>query len=160
MLLGRDPNRSNCERTQRKWPRRAVTGPSSQRLIGCACCRPVILDAGNDIDRFVLARLRENGLDPAHEAEKLTLLRRAEFDLKGLPTNAREVRRFVRNTKPDAFAILIEELPASPHCGERWNHRWLDVARYADSTGVDEDHPFGHSWRYQDFAMGPPFRGH
>ena len=108
----------------------------------------------NDIDRFVLARLRESGLEPPAEARKLTLLRRAKFDLQGLPPNPEEIRRFVANHEPDAFGTLVEELLASPHYGERWGRHWLDVARYADSTGVDEDKPFGNSWRYRDYVVG------
>ncbi len=120
---------------------------------------PAVPDVGpstwvrNDIDRFILARLRENGLDPSPEAEKLTLLRRAKFDLQGLPPNHKEIRSFADNTEPDALEKLVEELLGSPHYGERWGRHWLDVARYADSTGVDEDHPFGDSWRYRDYVV-------
>ena len=120
---------------------------------------PAVPDVGpsawvrNDIDRFILARLREHGLDPAPEAEKLTLLRRVKFDLQGLPPNDKEVRSFAEDTGPDALASLVEQLLGSPHYGERWGRHWLDVARYADSTGVDEDHPFGDSWRYRDYVV-------
>ena len=107
----------------------------------------------NDIDRFVLARLRESGLEPPSEAGKLTLLRRAKFDLLGLPPDQDGIRRFVADSEPDAFEGLVEELLASPHYGERWGRHWLDVARYADSTGVDEDKPFGDSWRYRDYVV-------
>ncbi|MDE0626991.1 MAG: DUF1549 and DUF1553 domain-containing protein [Bryobacterales bacterium] len=108
----------------------------------------------NDIDRFVLAKLQENGLEPPAEAGKLTLLRRAKFDLQGLPPTEQEIRRFVGDSAPDAFARLAGDLLASPHYGERWGRHWLDVARYADSTGVDEDRPFGSSWRYRDYVVG------
>ena len=107
----------------------------------------------NDIDRFVLARLRDSGVQPPPEAGKLTLLRRAKFDLQGLPPGLEEIRRFVADSEPDAFERLVEELLASPHYGERWGRHWLDVARYADSTGVDEDKPFGDSWRYRDYVV-------
>ena len=107
----------------------------------------------NDIDRFVLAKLRENGLAPAAEAGRLSLLRRAKFDLLGLPPSEEEIRRFAADSEPDAFARLVDDLLASPHYGERWGRHWLDVARYADSSGVDEDHPFGDSWRYRDYVV-------
>ena len=107
----------------------------------------------NDIDRFVLARLRENGLEPPPKATKLTLLRRAKFDLQGLSPSDDEIRRFLADSEPDGFERLVEELLASPHYGERWGRHWLDVARYADSTGVDEDKPFGDSWRYRDYVV-------
>ena len=109
--------------------------------------------ARNDIDRFVLARLREAGLDPAPPAAKATLLRRAKFDLQGLPPDRGDVRRFADDTSPDAFGSIVDDFLDSPHYGERWGRHWLDVARYADSTGVDEDHPFGDSWRYRDYVV-------
>ncbi len=121
---------------------------------------PAVPDAGpsawvrNDIDRFILARLLERGLKPAPEAGGLTLLRRAKFDLLGLLPEERDLERFNDANGPDAFGELIEELLSSPHYGERWGRHWLDVARYADSTGVDEDHPFGDSWRYRDYVVG------
>ena len=107
----------------------------------------------NDIDRFVLAKLRENGIEPSPEAGQRTLLRRASFDLHGLPPQAADMRRWTADTAPDAFGRVVEDLLASPHYGERWGRHWLDVARYADSTGVDEDHPFGDSWRYRDYVV-------
>ena len=120
---------------------------------------PLVPDVGasdwvrNDIDRFVLARLRENGLEPAPEADRLTLLRRAKFDLLGLPPNDREMIRFGSGMEAGAFGELVEDLLSSAHYGERWGRHWLDVARYADSTGVDEDQPFGDSWRYRDYVV-------
>ena len=117
---------------------------------------PAVGDAAwvrNDIDRFVLARLREGGLEPPPEAGKLTLLRRAKFDLQGLPPTEEEIRRLAADEDPGALDRLVDELLASPHYGERWGRHWLDVARYADSTGVDEDRPFGDSWRYRDYVV-------
>ena len=107
----------------------------------------------NDIDRFVLARLREADLDPAPQAAKLTLLRRAKFDLQGLPPEETEIRRFAGDNSPDALQKVVDDFLLSPHYGERWGRHWLDIARYADSTGVDEDHPFGDSWRYRDYVV-------
>ena len=107
----------------------------------------------NDIDRFVLSGLRQAGLEPAPPAAMPALLRRAKFDLQGLPPDKEEVRRFADDTSPDAFRNIVDDFLNSPHYGERWGRHWLDVARYADSTGVDEDHPFGDSWRYRDYVV-------
>ena len=109
--------------------------------------------ARNDVDRFILARLEDAGLKPAPEAPKLTLLRRAKFDLLGLPPTLEEIEQFRRDTAPGAFTRLLDRLLTSPHYGERWGRHWLDAARYADSTGVDEDHPYGDSWRYRDYVI-------
>ena len=109
--------------------------------------------ARNEIDRFILARLNATGVDPSPEASKLTLLRRASFDLLGLPPTEADMRTFLSDDGDQAFARLVERLLGSPHYGERWGRHWLDVARYADSTGVDEDHPFGNSWRYRDYVI-------
>ena len=109
--------------------------------------------ARNEIDRFILAKLRDEGVSPSPEASKLTLLRRASFDLLGLPPSEADMRAFLSDDGEQAFARLVERLLGSPHYGERWGRHWLDVARYADSTGVDEDHPFGDSWRYRDYVI-------
>ena len=109
--------------------------------------------ARNGIDRFILARLRKRGLEPAPEADIRTLLRRAKFDLLGLPSDESDLSDFVERKRSDPLGDFVERLLASPHYGERWGRHWLDVARYADSTGVDEDHPFGDSWRYRDYVV-------
>ena len=107
----------------------------------------------NEIDRFILAKLRTEDLEPAPPASKLALLRRAKFDLLGLPPTETEIREFLADTDELAFARIVEQFLGSPHYGERWGRHWLDVARFADSTGVDEDHPFGDSWRYRDYVV-------
>ena len=86
--------------------------------------------ARNPIDRFILARLEKEGLSPAREADKLTLIRRLTFDLTGLPPTPEEIRAFQQDKSPDAYEKLVERLLASPHYGERWGRHWLDVARY------------------------------
>jgi len=105
------------------------------------------------VDRFILARLDEDGLKPAPPADRLTLLRRAKFDLHGLPPSEQEIDEFLADTKPEAFARLVDRLLASPRYGEKWGRHWLDVARYGDSTGLDEDHRLPHSWRYRDYVI-------
>lgn len=109
--------------------------------------------AQKPIDAFVLAKLEENGMTPAPMAPTLTLLRRAKFDLHGLPPTLDEIKEFLSDTDPKAFARLVDRLLASPRYGERWGRHWLDVARYADSTGLDEDLRLPEAWRYRDYVI-------
>src|SRR5438132_1609714 len=93
---------------------------------------PTVKDAGwsrNDIDRFVFAKLQTQGLKPAPEADKRTLVRRVYFDLIGLPPAAEEVERFVSDATPDAYEKLIDRLLGDPHYGEKWARHWLDLVR-------------------------------
>jgi hypothetical protein len=105
------------------------------------------------IDRYVLAKLEEKRIVPAPPASKLELLRRATFDLTGLPPTTAEITQFLSDTSPDAFAKVVDRLLASPQYGERWGRHWLDVARFADSTGMDEDHLYPNAWRYRDYVV-------
>jgi cytochrome c553 len=105
------------------------------------------------IDAFVLQKLEDKGIAPAPPADKLTLLRRATFDLTGLPPTEKEMAEFLADNSPDAFAKVVERLLASPRYGEQWGRHWLDVARYADSTGNDEDHRYPHAWKYRDYVI-------
>ena len=105
------------------------------------------------IDRFILASLAAKGLTPAPTADRLTLLRRATWDLTGLPPTEAEIRDFMADRSPEAFAKVVDRLLASPRYGEKWGRHWLDVARYADSTGNDEDHRYPHAWRYRDYVI-------
>ncbi|HSI12596.1 MAG TPA: PSD1 and planctomycete cytochrome C domain-containing protein [Chthoniobacter sp.] len=114
---------------------------------------PKIADAPTPIDAFLRAKLSEKGLQPAPPTDKRTLLRRATFDLIGLPPTPEEMDAFLADTAPDAFDKVIERLLASPHYGERWGRHWLDVARYADSNGMDENIAFGNAWRYRDYVV-------
>ena len=117
---------------------------------------PTVVNArwtGNPIDRFVMAKLEEHGLEPAPPADKLTLLRRASFDLTGLPPTPQDARSFLSDQSPTAFEQMVERLLASPLYGERWGRHWLDLARYADSTGNDEDHRYPYAWKYRDYVI-------
>ena len=105
------------------------------------------------IDRFVLAKLEEKGLTPAPPAGKLALLRRVTLDLTGLPPTEAEMQAFLADSSPDAYRKVVDRLLASPRYGEKWGRHWLDVARYADSTGNDEDHRYPHAWRYRDYVI-------
>ncbi len=109
--------------------------------------------ARNDIDRFVFAKLAASGLKPAPEADKATLLRRVTFDLTGLPPTEAEISAFLTDSSSNALATVVERLLNSPRYGERWGRHWMDVARYADSTGADEDHRYPHAWRYRDYVI-------
>ncbi|MFM8470558.1 MAG: DUF1549 and DUF1553 domain-containing protein [Limisphaerales bacterium] len=105
------------------------------------------------IDAFIAAKLAEKKLSPAPRADKRTLIRRATFDLTGLPPTPEEVDAFLTDPAPDAFAKVIERLLASLAYGERWGRHWLDVARYADSNGLDENVAHGNAWRYRDYVV-------
>jgi mono/diheme cytochrome c family protein len=105
------------------------------------------------IDRFILHDLEAKGLEPAPQAEKRTLIRRATFDLIGLPPKPEEVQAFLDDKNPDAFAKVIDRLLASPRYGERWGRHWLDLARYADSNGMDENMAYANAFRYRDYVI-------
>lgn len=107
---------------------------------------------GNAIDAFVLARLEEAGLKPAAEADRITLIRRLHLDLTGLPPEPEEVNRFLADTAPGAYARQVERLLASPHYGERWAVRWLDLVRYGDTDGYDGD-KVREMWPYRDWVI-------
>jgi len=106
----------------------------------------------NAIDRFVLARLEKAGLKPSPEADRVTLVRRVYLDLVGLPPTPAEADAFVNDRRPGAYERLIDKLLASPHYGERWARRWLDLARYADTNGFEKDRPRS-VWLYRDWVI-------
>ena len=110
--------------------------------------------ADHPIDAFIGAKMPA-GLQPAPTADRLTLIRRATFDLIGLPPKPEEVEEFVKDRLPDgeAFAKIVERLLASPHYGERMAQHWLDVTRYADSSGFSNDYERGNAWRYRDYVV-------
>jgi len=105
------------------------------------------------LDRFVLSRLEAAGLSPAPPADRRTWLRRVTFDLTGLPATPDEVAAFLADDSPESFARVVDRLLASPHYGERWARHWLDVARYADSNGQDENKAMANAWRYRDYVI-------
>jgi cytochrome c553 len=107
----------------------------------------------NPIDRFILARLAERGLKPVQPADRRTLIRRATFDLTGLPPTPDEVEAFIKDAAPDAFAKVVERLLASPAYGERWGRHWLDVVRYADTAGETADYPVPEAYRYRNYVI-------
>ena len=120
---------------------------------------PAVRDSAwprSDIDRFILAKLEANGLAPAAPADKRTLLRRATFDLIGLPPTPAEIDAFLADDSPQAFARVVDRLLASPQYGERWGRHWLDVVRYADARDLIQLPPesdFREAWRYRDWVV-------
>ena len=105
------------------------------------------------IDSFFLAKLESDGLAPAPPADKRTLLRRATYDLTGMPPTPEECDAFLADAAPDAFAKVVERLLAAPAYGEKWGRKWLDVVHYADSSGNDTDHPTPLAWRYRNYVI-------
>ena len=106
----------------------------------------------NPIDAFVAARLQKEGLKPSAEANRLTLARRVHLDLIGLPPTPAEADAFAQDTRPGAYERLVDQLLASPHYGERWARKWLDLARYADSNGYEKDRNRS-IWPYRDWVI-------
>ncbi|MEM7394592.1 MAG: DUF1549 domain-containing protein, partial [Verrucomicrobiota bacterium] len=116
--------------------------------------RPVEPPPGaSSIDAFLEKMRAEQGLKPAPEADRQTLIRRLTFDLTGLPPTPADVDAFVNDASPDAWPKLVDRLLASPHYGERWGRHWLDLVRYADSNGVDENYNHPNAWRYRDYVV-------
>ena len=110
--------------------------------------------AHTDIDRFILAKLEEKNLKPVPPASKRSLLRRAYYDLTGLPPTPADVAAFERDKSPNAFAKVIDTLLESPRYGEKWGRFWLDVARYSDDRlNSERDDPYENSFRYRDWVI-------
>ncbi len=119
---------------------------------------PAVRNAGwvqTPVDAFILQKLEANGLHPARPADKRSLIRRASFDLIGLPPTPQEVQEFVRDDSSDAFAKVVDRLLASPQYGERWGRRWLDIARYADTKGYvfEEERRYPYAYTYRDYVI-------
>jgi hypothetical protein len=128
------------------WAYRPLAKPAAPAMRDAAWAR-------NDIDRFILAKLEAKGLAPAPEADRATLIRRASFDLTGLPPTPEELDAFVADESPDAYERLIDRLLASPHYGEKWARHWLDLVRYADTNGFERDSDKNAAWKYRDFVV-------
>ena len=99
------------------------------------------------------ARLQAEGLTPSPEADRQTLIRRATYDLTGLPPTPEQVDAFLADPSPLAYETLIDRLLESPHYGERWGRHWLDLVRYADTAGENSDHPIPQAWRYRNWVI-------
>ncbi len=130
----------------RHWSLAPIADPPLPTVANESWCR-------NPIDRFILARLEQEGISPSPEADRPTLIRRLYLDLLGLPPEPDAVDAFVADSRPDAYEQLVERLLASPHYGERWARHWLDQARYADSDGYEKDTGRPHAWRYRHWVI-------
>ena len=128
------------------WSYQPIANPAPPAVADPAWCR-------NDIDRFVLARLEGAGLHPAPEADRLTLVRRATFDLTGLPPTPEEAAQYLGDGSAAAWGNLIDRLLSSPHYGEQWGRHWLDLVRYADTNGFERDSDKPSAWRYRDWVV-------
>lgn len=117
---------------------------------------PAVTDTGwaaNPIDTFILAKLEQAELRPAPPADRRTLIRRAYFNLLGLPPLPEEIAAFENDPAPDAYERLIDRLLANPHYGEEWGQHWLDVARYSESEGFEYDRHRAGAWRFRDYVI-------
>ncbi len=128
------------------WPYAEVVRPAVPTVENVAWTR-------NPIDAFILARLESEGLAPAPEADPRTLIRRASYDLTGLPPTPEEVEAFEADPAPDAFERLVDRLLASPRYGEAWGRHWLDLVGYAETNSFERDAAKPFIWRYRDYVI-------
>jgi hypothetical protein len=135
-----------ARRTSKHWAFQPVRRPRLPAVKNAGWCRTAI-------DRFVLAKLESQGMQPSAEADRATLIRRLYLDVLGLPPTSAELDRHLADGRPDAYERLVDELLVSPRYGERWGRNWLDVARYADSHGYTIDGPRS-IWPYRDWVIG------
>jgi hypothetical protein len=136
----------DLEKARGFWSLRPVSDPAV----------PPVLDPAwhlTTVDRFVLSKLESKGMRPAPTADRRTLIRRATFDLTGLPPTPEEVEAFLADGSPDAFGRVVERLLASPHYGERWGRHWLDLVRYADTSGCAADFPVPSAYLYRNYVI-------
>ena len=139
-------------------PQRATTSSAAGHWSFQPIRRPALPDVShsdwphNTVDHFVLSKLEQRNILPAAEASRATLIRRLYLDLTGLPPAWSRVLQFVADPRPDAYERLVDELLASPRYGERWGRHWLDLARYADSSGYESDQP-RQIWAYRDWVI-------
>ena len=140
------------DKARHHWAYQPVTKPAIPTVKNRAWCI-------TPVDSFILQKIEEKGMAPSGAAEKETLLRRATFDLIGLPPTLKEIEDFVGDTSPYAFVKVVDRLLASPHYGERWARFWLDSARYSDTTGdrtnnqMGRDYRFPYAWTYRDYVI-------
>ena len=163
-------DRDRCSRSERSWnsphrsKRRLIPGgipqardesigPTSRWRTSCRRASRIPGGAGTTSIGSFWRSWKMRRIEPAPEADRRTLARRAYFDLIGLPPSPEEMKLFLADDRPDAWERLIDRLLESPHYGERWGRHWLDVARYADSNGLDENTAFGNAWRYRDWVV-------
>lgn len=140
-----DPAKRKLKASQH-WAFQAIERPAVPRVQARDWVR-------NPIDAFILAKLEKENVQPSPEARRTTLLRRLYLDVIGLAPTPHEVKTFLNDTRPDAYERLVDRLLASPHYGERWGRYWLDMARYADSDGFEQDRVRPHAWRWREWVI-------
>lgn len=131
------------------WALQPVIRPDVPTVSDMSTGRPY----AHPIDRFIVARLHENKLEPSKAADRRTLFRRLSFDLLGLPARPEDVDAFVNDNSPNAYEALVERMLASPHYGVRWSRHWLDIVRFGESQGFERDKSRANSWRYRDWVV-------
>jgi hypothetical protein len=144
--LDRDERTTSVRAGRDWWSLQAVKRPEVPRAVRTDWTR-------NPIDAFILAKLEAIGMTPAPQADRRILIRRAYFDLLGLPPSEQEVSAFLRDQSPDAYERLISRLLASPHFGERYGRYWLDLARFAETSGYERDQEKPGAWKYRDWVV-------
>ena len=142
-----DPELSpDKDKRQRHWAFQPPRSAGAPKVSNTAWSRSFI-------DSYILAKLEENDLQPMADASRATLVRRLYFDLIGLPPSPRQVQSFIDDPAPDAVARLVDHLLASPRFGERWGRHWLDVVRFAESSGREFNFTYPHAWPYRDYVI-------
>ena len=145
--LKKNPAKSiDFEKAQQFWSFRQPKEPIAPIVKNASWAR-------EDLDLFILTKLEKSQLQPAPLADKGTLIRRATYDLTGLPPTMEEINSFLNDESSDAFRKVVDRLLASPHYGEKWGRHWLDVARYADSNGLDENLAYVNAFRYRNYVI-------
>ncbi|MCH7726264.1 MAG: DUF1549 domain-containing protein, partial [Planctomycetes bacterium] len=142
---GHGPPQIN-EKTKNHWAFKRVQRPAVPKIENVKWVR-------NPIDAFILGPLEKNGFAPAHPADRIALLRRAFYDLTGLPPSPEEVDAFLTDDSPRAFEKVVDRLLESPHYGEKWARHWLDVVRYAETNSYERDGAKPFVWRYRDYVI-------
>ena len=147
-IVQQGPPLSDPDKVREHWAFKPIRHPAP----------PVVKNkrwVNNPIDAFVLARLEARNLTPSRQADKRTLIRRATYDLTGLPPGPLEVEDFLADNTPEAYAKVVDRLLGSPRYGERWGRHWLDVARYADTKGYvfEEERRYAYAYTYRDYVI-------
>jgi len=138
-----------------QWPASAKQEAQADWWAFCKPLRPKVPSAagGHPVDAFLMEKLGAARIEPMPEADRLTLLRRACFDLHGLPPTPEQVKGFLDDSAPGAWERLIDSLLASPRYGEKWGRHWLDLVRYGDTSGFEQDPYTLEAWRYRDYVI-------
>ncbi len=134
------------EAAKKYWAYQPLTKPTAPKTQNTTWAK-------TEIDRFLLAKMEAANVQPAGDADPLTLVRRLYFDLIGLPPTPAQVEEYLKNPTPQQLAEIVDRLLSSPQFGERWGRHWLDVVRYGESTGMERNYTFPQAWRYRDYVI-------